>query len=367
MAQRETVNQTMVTGFILLGFRTVPELQSLLFVVFLVIYVVTMAGNILIAMVLFTNHHLHKPMYFFLGCLSVLETCYSSTILPRALIGFITEYNWISFTGCFLQFYFIGTFACTECFLLSAMSYDRYLAICKPLHYAALINSRLCIQLSLTSWIISMVATTFTTFFASQLTFCGPNEIDHFFCDYTPLLMLSCSDTHQTETLISVLGSTCTVPPMLLTLISYVCIICTILKIPSTTGRSKAFSTCSSHLIVVTIYYGTLIVVYILPKSSSMKDLNKIFSVFYAILTPMINPFIYTLRNREFKAALRKAFRDYQSMFLQSEKKRLHYYNLQVSVDKLKLEALWAIIMINSDYSNRTAAYNRKDSYQWSI
>lgn len=194
------------------------------------------------------------------------------------------------------------------------MSYDRYIAICKPLHYVTLMNNRLCVQLSLASWITAFVVSAFTTFFASQLNFCGPNEIDHFFCDYTPLLRLSCSETQQTEMLMSVLGSTCAVPPLVLTLTSYAFIIPTILKILTTNGRRKAFSTCSSHLIVVTIFYGTVTIVYILPKSNTLKDLNKVFSVFYTILTPMINPFIYSLRNREFKEALRKVINRFESL-----------------------------------------------------
>ncbi|XP_060639103.2 olfactory receptor 2AP1-like [Anolis sagrei] len=309
MSKTETINQTMVTEFILLGFKTVPELQIVLFVVFLGIYLVTMAGNILIATVVFTNPNLHKPMYLFLGNLSILESCYTSTILPRLLASFITNYKGISFNGCFLQFYFFAFLAGAESYLLSAMSYDRYLAICKPLHYATLMNSMLCIQLSLTSWIAGIVASAFTTGFTLQLTFCGHNEIDHFFCDYTPLLRLSCSETQQAEIVMMVLGSACTMPPLLLTLTSYICIIMMILKIPSTTGRSKAFATCSSHLTVVSIFYGTLIIVYIIPKSSALKGLNKVFSLFYTILTPMINPFIYSLRNREFKEACGKQLR----------------------------------------------------------
>ncbi|XP_053218469.1 olfactory receptor 11L1-like [Podarcis raffonei] len=305
MEKREKDNQTTVTEFIILGFKSLPELQTLLFIIFLAIYVVTMVGNLLIAAVVLANHNLHKPMYFFLGNLSVLDTCYTSTILPRILASIINDYHRISFSGCFLQFYFFAFLAGAESYLLSAMSYDRYLAICKPLHYVTLMNNRLCVQLSLASWMTGIVASAFTTFFASQLTFCGPNEIDHFFCDYEPLLMLSCSETQHTEIVMSVLGSACTMPPMMLTFASYVCIISTILQIPSNSGRSKAFSTCSSHLIVVTIFYGTLIIVYILPKSDTLRDLNKVFSVFYTILTPMFNPFIYSLRNREFKEALR--------------------------------------------------------------
>ncbi|XP_063158187.1 olfactory receptor 6B1-like [Candoia aspera] len=306
MARKESDNQTVVTEFLLLGFKTRPELQIVLFVVFLAIYMATVFGNILIVAVVLTNHNLHKPMYFFLGNLSVSEICYSSVIVPRTLVSFIRDYHGISFSGCFLQFYFMGSFACFECYLLSTMSFDRYLAICKPLSYVTIMNHRLCVQLSLVSWMIGFVSTSFTTLFASQLIFCGPNEMDHFFCDYSPLLFLACSDSYQAETSMSVLGSACTMPALLMTLASYVCIIRTILRIPSISGRRKAFSTCSSHLIVVAIFYGTLIIVYTLPKSNRLNNLNKVFSVLYTVLTPMMNPFIYTLRNREFKDALRK-------------------------------------------------------------
>uniref|UniRef100_A0ABM5GSD7 Olfactory receptor n=1 Tax=Pogona vitticeps TaxID=103695 RepID=A0ABM5GSD7_9SAUR len=307
ITKREKGNDTMVEEFLLLGFKSVPAPESLLFLVFLVVYIITIGGNILVATIVLTTYHLHKPMYFFLGNLAVLETFYTSTILPRILASFISHYQRISFTGCFLQFYFFASLVCTECYLLSAMSYDRYLAICRPLHYVTIMNGRLCFQLSLATWITGFVASAFTTFFASQLKFCGPNEIDSFFCDYSPLLLLSCSDTQQTETLMSVLGAACTMPPLLLTMVSYVCIITTILKIPSTTSRRKAFSTCSSHLTVVTIFYGTLIIVYILPKTNALRDMNKVFAVFYTIVAPMVNPFIYSLRNTEFRVALRKA------------------------------------------------------------
>ncbi|XP_044300480.1 olfactory receptor 6B1-like [Varanus komodoensis] len=306
MGKKERDNQTMVTEFILIGFKTLPEFQKLLFVMFLVIYTVTIAGNILIGTIVLADHHLHKPMYYFLGNLSILETCYTSTIVPRILASCISDYHGITFSGCFLQFYFFAFLAGTESYLLSVMSYDRYLAVCKPLHYITLMNRNLCVQLSLSSWITGIVASAFTTSFISQLKFCGPNEVDHFFCDYTPLLILSCSNTQQTELVMTILGSLCTIPPLLLTLASYVCIISTVWKIPSNSGRSKAFSTCSSHLTVVTLFYGTLIFVYILPKTSTLRNLNKIFSVFYTILTPMINPFIYSLRNREFKEAFRR-------------------------------------------------------------
>ncbi|XP_014460471.1 olfactory receptor 11A1-like [Alligator mississippiensis] len=307
MADPEQGNQTFVTEFILLGFGDLPELQTFLFMLFLVTYILTLVGNILIVALVVTDQQLHTPMYFFLGNLSCLEICYTSAILPKMLLSLLTKENGISLSGCFLQFYVFGSLACSECYLLSMMSYDRYLAICKPLHYGALMNSKFRIQLAVGSWISGFVADAFTSLMASQLTFCGPNTIDHFFCDYTPLLVLSCSDTHTTERVMSIIGTMCTVPPFLLTLTSYICIIATILKIPSTTGRRKTFSTCSSHLVVVTIFYGSLMTVYLLPKNDILRDQNKLFSVFYAILTPLLNPLIYSLRNKEFRAALRKA------------------------------------------------------------
>ncbi|XP_026578653.1 olfactory receptor 2AP1-like [Pseudonaja textilis] len=305
MNKEEKDNQTMVAEFILLGFRTLPHLQIIFFVIFLIIYMVTMAGNILIVVVIIVNHSLHKPMFFFLGNFSFLETCYTSTILPRILASFVTDYHRISFNGCFLQFYFFAFLAAAESYLLSIMSYYWYIAICKPLHYITIMKNRSCIQLSLVSWMVGLMAVAVTTFFTSQLTFCGANRIDNLFCDYAPLLILSCSPTEQTEMAVLVLGSACTLPHLLLTMTSYFFIIRTIFGIPSIIGRSKAFSTCSSHLIVMTIFYGTLIIVY-LSTDSKLRSLNKVFSVFYTILTPMINPFIYTLRNGQFKKALGK-------------------------------------------------------------
>ncbi|CAM4635954.1 unnamed protein product [Lepidochelys olivacea] len=302
----EEDNRTVITEFILLGFGDLPELQILLFLVFLVIYIVTMSGNILIIALVVADQHLHTPMYFFLGNLSCLETCYTSTILPRMLASLLTGDRTISVSGCFAQLYCFGFLAATECYLLAAMSYDRYLAICKPLHYAALMNSRLCLQLARGSWISGFLTCVIMMCFMSQLTFCGPSEIDHFFCDFSPMLKLSCSDT-STITLVSFILTSLDSPcPFLLTVTSYVCIIATILRIPSTTGRQKAFSTCSSHLIVVTVFYGSLMTVYLLPKTNTPIALNKVFSVFYTVLTPLVNPLIYSLRNKEVKEALRK-------------------------------------------------------------
>ncbi|XP_005309291.2 olfactory receptor 6B1-like [Trachemys scripta elegans] len=309
MADGEWRNQTSITEFILLGFGNLSELQTLLFLLFLVIYIVTMAGNIFIIALVVADQHLHTPMYFFLGNLSCLETCYSSTILPRILTSLLTGDRTISFSRCFMQFYLFACLAGTECYLLSVMSYDRYLAICKPLHYAALMNGRFCLQLAAGSWISGFVTNSVTIFFMSQLTFCGPNEIDHFFCDFTPIIRLSCSDSHLMQLVAFILASIYTLPPFILTLMSYICIMITLLRIHSSIERQKAFSTCSSHLIVVTSFYGTLIIVYMLPDVTMLRDLHKLFSVFYTVLTPLANPLIYSLRNREVKEALRKALR----------------------------------------------------------
>ncbi|XP_050774038.1 olfactory receptor 6N1-like [Gopherus flavomarginatus] len=306
MKKEEGGNQTSITEFILLGFGSLPELQNFLFLLFLMIYVVTMAGNILIIVLVVADQHLHTPMYFFLGNLSFLETCYTSTILPRLLASLLTGDRTISVTGCIVQFYWFGFLVTTECYLLAVMSYDRYLAICKPLHYAALMNGRFCTQVAAGSWIGSFVASTTIVCLMSQLMFCGPKEIDHFFCDLIPVVKHSCDDTNLIMLLSFILTSIDALSAFLLTVTSYVCIINTILRIPSTAGRQKAFSTCSSHLIVVTIFYGTIIIVYMLPDTDTLRDLNKVFSVFYTILTPLANPLIYSLRNREVKEALRK-------------------------------------------------------------
>ncbi|KAM7146168.1 olfactory receptor 11A1-like [Macrochelys suwanniensis] len=311
MADRDWRNQTVVTDFILLGFGDLPDLQILLFLMFLVMYMATVAGNILIIALVVVDQHLHTPMYFFLGNLSFLETCYTSTILPWMLASLLTGDKTISFSGCFTQFYIFGSLACTECYLLAAMSYDRYLAICKPLRYSTLMNDSFFLQLAAGSWLNGFLVTTIFVLHLSQLTFCGPNEIDHFYCDAIPFMELSCSDTHWIVLFHFILSCVFTLPPFLLTLTSYVCIITSILRIPSTTGRQKAFSTCSSHLIVVTICYGTLMIVYVLLKRDTLSLLNKVLSLSYTVLTPLVNPLICSLRNREVKEALSKAVSKY--------------------------------------------------------
>ncbi|XP_067388441.1 olfactory receptor 6P1-like [Emydura macquarii macquarii] len=311
MASPEQGNQTSITEFILLGFGTLPKLQILLFLLFLVIYIITMAGNILIMVLVVTDEHLHTPMYFFLGNLSCLETCYTSTILPRLLASLLTGERTITVSGCITQYYFFCSLAGTECLLLSVMSYDRYLAIVKPLHYAARMSGSSCLQLAAGSWVGGFLVSSIATVSISQLTFCGPNGIDHFFCDFIPLVKLSCSDPQPMEILSLILALIMSLVPFLLTVMSYICIITSILRIPSSTGRQKAFSTCSSHLIVVSIYYGTLLIAYMFPTAHTLSDFKKVLSVIYTVLTPLVNPLIYTLRNKEVKGALRKACRKF--------------------------------------------------------
>ncbi|XP_030395337.1 olfactory receptor 1020-like [Gopherus evgoodei] len=311
MEERKWGNQTLIREFILLGLGNIPEVQVFLFLLFLAIYIVTVAGNILIIALVMANRRLHTPMYFFLWNLSCLETCYSSTILPRMLASLLTGNRTISVSGCITQLHFFGFLAATECYLLAAMSYDRYLAICKPLQYAICMNGRNCLWLASGSWISGFLGSTIMTFLVSKLTFCGPNEIDHFFCDFTPMIKLSCSDISLTNLVTLILSAMETLIPFLLTMTSYVCIMVTILRIPSMSGRQKAFSTCSSHLAMVTIFYGTVIIVYVMPKNSTLRELNKVFSVFYTVLTPLANPLIYSLRNRAVKEALRKVCSKY--------------------------------------------------------
>ncbi|XP_067159066.1 olfactory receptor 6P1-like [Apteryx mantelli] len=295
--------------FVLLGIGNVPSLQTPLFILLFMIYLVTMVGNILIVVLVVADWHLHTPMYFFLSNLSSLEICYSSTILPQLLVSFLTGDRTIAAQGCIVQFYFFASFVVTECYLLAVMSYDRYLAICQPLLYASLMTWKVSLQLAAVSWLVGLLISTVVISFISELKFCGPKAIDHFFCDFKPLLELACSDTSMLTLVTFFLSFLDLVFPFLFTLASYVCIIAAILRIPSSVGRQKAFSTCSSHLTVVNVFYGTLIIVYMLPRTPQLRQLNKVFSFSYTVLTPLVNPLIYSLRNREVREALRKALR----------------------------------------------------------
>ncbi|NXP21431.1 O11A1 protein, partial [Scytalopus superciliaris] len=306
MANQDWKNETVVTEFTLLDFGNDPELDSLLFLMFLSIYFVTITGNTFIVVLVVAHRRLHTPMYFFLGNLAYLEICYSSSILPRLLLSYVCGDRSISARGCFAQFYFFGCLAAAECYLLAAMSYDRYVAVCKPLHYPSHMDTGLCLRLGAVSWLSGFLFNSILTFLISNLDFCGPNEIDHFFCDSLPVMKLSCSDTRVVAFVTSVVAGVCSLPPFLLTFSSYLYIIVTVMRIPSATGRKKAFSTCSSHLIVVILFYWSILAVYVLPYRDTQILPNKVLSGFYTILTPLVNPLIYSLRNKEVKEALQK-------------------------------------------------------------
>ncbi|XP_054692589.1 olfactory receptor 6B1-like [Grus americana] len=315
MSATEKQNQTGITEFILLGFGNLPDLQVPLFLLFLVIYVMTVTGNILVLVLVAANRHLHTPMYFFLSNLSCLETCYSSTILPKLLASFLTGNRSISYSSCMTQFFIFAFLVGVECYLLAVMSYDRYLAVCKPLHYITVMNHKLCIALTAGAWVSGFMISFVITLLMLQMVFCDRTEIDHFFCDFTPVIKCSCSDTFLIEAVTSLMAATCTTPPFLFTVASYILITTNVLRIPSATGRQKAFSTCSSHLIVVTLFYTALILVYMLPKAYNLTAFNKLFSVFYTVVTPLVNPLIYSLRNKEVRGALAKEIQAFMGLY----------------------------------------------------
>ncbi|XP_039357870.1 olfactory receptor 8S1-like [Mauremys reevesii] len=298
-------NQTTVTEFILLGLSSDPQMQILLFFVFLVIYLITLGSNIVIMAVIRADSHLHTPMYFFLFHLSFVDICYSSVMVPKMLMNFLAEHKTISVNGCIAQIFFFILSAGNEAFILSAMAYDRYAAICDPLHYMQTMSKGICVQLVSGAWTTNFFYALLNTVFALKLHFCGPNQISHFSCELPPLLQLSCTDTLTNQVVLLTSALVFGLSSFLLILISYIHIISTILKIRSAEGRRKAFSTCSSHLIVVGLLYVTGFLQYTKPSSVSSVVLDEIFSIQYSILTPMLNPIVYTLKNKEVKTALR--------------------------------------------------------------
>ncbi|XP_073532209.1 olfactory receptor 11L1-like [Phyllobates terribilis] len=300
-------NETTVTEFILLGFTGIAHIKLLLFAIFLFIYIVTFTGNIVIVSIVYGDVHLHKPMYLFLSNLSCLEILYTSNIIPKMLFNIIMENPTVPFTGCIIQLYFFGSLGSTECFLLGAMAYDRYVAICKPLHYSLLMTIRTSVIMSLCSWCTGFIATFGAIVLVSQLHFCGPNRIKHFFCDLQPIMKLSCKTAYIMETVSWILASTILLGSCFLTLASYIRIIITMVQIPSSKSRQKAFSTCTAHLTVVIIFYGAMISMYVSPNTMKNEEFNKVSSLLYTVVTPFMNPFIYTLRNQDVKQAIHKA------------------------------------------------------------
>ncbi|KAM4749339.1 olfactory receptor 11L1-like [Rhinophrynus dorsalis] len=283
-------NQSTITEIYLLGFQGLHEWRFLLFLAILVIYVVTITGNLLIIALVSAAHHLQSPMYFFLRHLSMSDILLTSTISPNMLHVTLKEGTIISFFSCISQFYMFGVSSVTECLLLTVMSYDRYLAICKPLHYTTIMNFRFCLHLVLCSWMLGFIIAMIVSILINSLHFCGPNIIDHFFCDLAPLMQLSCSDTKIIKMIVVLIAGAETIIETAFIIATYFSIFLTILKISTSTGRQKAFSTCSSHLAVVCTYYGTLMAIYVAPSGGHLCNMNKILSLLDTVVTPLLNP-----------------------------------------------------------------------------
>ncbi|XP_065270861.1 olfactory receptor 12D1-like [Emys orbicularis] len=301
-------NQTEVSEFILLGLTKLQELQCFLFALFLLLYMASVLGNGAILAVVLAEPQLHTPMYFFLGNLSCLDICYSTVTVPKMLAGFLSRHQIISFTGCLVQLHFFHFLGSSEAVLLAVMAYDRYVAICNPLRYRLVMNPRVCLLLAVATWSSGFLHALMHTVMTSQLHFCGPNHVHHFFCDIKPLLSLACSSTRLNLSLLNIVTGGIVIGPFILTLLSYIYIIYfLLLQVQSRESRRKAFSTCTSHLTVVTLLYMPVIFNYVLPSQGDSQERDMIATLMYSIITCVLNPLMYTLRNREVKSALRKA------------------------------------------------------------
>ncbi|XP_004434218.1 PREDICTED: olfactory receptor 24-like [Ceratotherium simum simum] len=302
----EPRNQTRLLEFILLGLSEYPEQETLLFALFLCMYVVTVVGNLLIILAISSHSHLHTPMYFFLANLSLVDFCLATNTVPEMLVNIQTKRKSISYPCCLTQMYFFHFFGIMDSVLIAVMAYDRYVAICHPLHYTTIMSLRLCGLLAGGPWVFSCLISLTHILLMAHLVFCDNNELPHYFCDLTPLLRLSCTDTSVNKIFVLIVAGVVIAMPFICILASYAHIIVAILKLPSAGGRKKAFSTCSSHLSVVTLFYGTTIGVYLCPSSVHTAMKEKASAVMYTTVTPMLNPFIYSLRNKDLKWALRK-------------------------------------------------------------
>uniref|UniRef100_A0A4X1SPT3 Olfactory receptor n=1 Tax=Sus scrofa TaxID=9823 RepID=A0A4X1SPT3_PIG len=301
-------NGSFMTQFILVGLTDQPDLQLPLFFLFLIMYIITMMGNLGMMTLIGLNSHLHTPMYFFLFNLSFIDLCYSSVFTPKMLINIISKKNIISYMGCMTQLYFFSFFGISECYVLTSMAYDRYVAICNPLLYNIAVSPKVCSSLVLGSYLMAFFDATTLIGCMLRLTFCDANTINHYLCDIHPLLQLSCTSTYLIEMEVFIVGGLNIIIPSLTIFISYGLILTTILRINSKEGRSKAFSTCSSHVIAVSLFFGSSAFMYLRPSSVSMDE-GKISSVFYTNVVPMMNPLIYSLRNKDVRLALRKTLR----------------------------------------------------------
>uniref|UniRef100_G3ULC3 Olfactory receptor n=1 Tax=Loxodonta africana TaxID=9785 RepID=G3ULC3_LOXAF len=310
-------NLTLLNEFILMGITDRPELQVPLFGLFLIIYMISVVGNLGIIILTKMDSRLQTPMYFFLRHLAITDLGYSTTVGPKMLANFVVDENTISYYFCATQLAFFIMFIASEFFILSAMSYDRYVAICNPLRYTVIMSQRTCWVLVTISYLYSTFVSLLVTIKIFNLSFCGESVIRHFYCDCLPLLSLLCSDTHEIKLVIVILSVLDLISSLLTVLVSYTLIIVSIIKLSSAEGRHKAFSTCGSHLTVVVVFYGTLIFMYVQPKSSHSFDTDKVASVFYTLVTPMLNPLIYSLRNRDIKYALHRALGPLCNIFSQ--------------------------------------------------
>ncbi|KAE8634373.1 hypothetical protein XENTR_v10002283 [Xenopus tropicalis] len=299
-------NSTLAKEFILWGFPDVPIVQEFLFVLLLFTYMLTLFTNTLVIIVTLTERHLQTPMYFFLRNFSLLEICYVSVTVPKILATISSQGRVISVSSCITQLFFFFFLSSTECFLLGVMAFDRYLAVCHPLRYSALMNHTTCQKITICSWFGGFITTFPPVFLISQLQFCRTNTINHFFCDAPPLLQTSCRDASFNEFLDFICAGLVIMTSFTVTLMSYIYIIITVLKIPTKIGRRKVFSTCGSHLTVVLVYYGTVTFIYVRPKGGFTLSLNRSVAVFYTVLIPILNPIIYCLRNKEVKLAIKK-------------------------------------------------------------
>ncbi|XP_045679317.1 olfactory receptor 11H7 [Phyllostomus hastatus] len=295
-----------VTQFVLLGFPGPWKMQIILFSMILFIYILTLTGNMTIICAVKWDSRLHTPMYMLLANFSFLEIWYVTCTVPNMLVNFFSKTKTISFSGCFIQFYFFFSLGTTECFFLCVMAYDRYLAICHPLHYSSIMTGQLCAILVSLCWLIGFLGHSIPIFFISQLPFCGPNIIDHFLCDVDPLMALSCAPAPIIGHIFHSVSSIIIILTMLYILGSYILVLRAVLQIPSSAGQQKAFSTCGSHLVVVSLFYGTIMVMYVSPTSGNSAAMHKIITLIYSIVTPVLNPLIYSLRNRDMKFALRQ-------------------------------------------------------------
>ncbi|XP_012381985.2 olfactory receptor 5AS1 [Dasypus novemcinctus] len=299
-------NYTMPTEFIFVGFTEYLPLRITLFLLFLIVYTLTVVGNMGLMILVKINSSLQIPMYYFLSNLSFLDISYSTAITPKMLVNFLASKKSISSSGCAIQMFFFACFADAECLILAAMAYDRYAAICNPLLYSTLMSRRVCICFIVLAYFSGSVTSLVHVCFTFRLPFCDSNRVNHFFCDIPPLLALSCADTHINELLLFVLCGFIQSSTFIVIFISYFCILITVLSIKSPRGRSKTFSTCASHLIAVTLFYGTLLFMYLRPMTSYSLETDKVIAVFYTVVFPMFNPIIYSFRNKDVKNALKK-------------------------------------------------------------